>query len=175
MVQQPWTTVTEVMNRWLGQNRPILPDDEQVLETLIGDVEDEILRRVPSVPARLESGELPLRRVQRVTAAAIQRAWAVAGEYRTFASEGVGPFQASSSWDSKMARALALTEDEISILSPSTTRKAGMVNMTGGRENAFRTTKKMHRVVGPSGIVFYSNAASYFPHDGIYGLSGGCE
>lgn len=167
-MSQPWSTPEDILARWLGLNKPDATADSELLETLIGDVEDEILRRVPSVPARIESGELPLRRVQRVTAAAIQRAWVVAGEYRTFASEGVGPFQASSSWDSKMARALALTEDEIAVLAPSVSNKAGMVNMTGQR-NAFRTTTKLHKVIGPSGVPFYSNAPDYFERPRVWG------
>lgn len=164
---QPWSTPQDILDRWLGQNKPSIQDDAEFLATLIGDIEDEILRRVPSVPSRIESGELPLRRVIRVTAAAIQRAWSIAGDYRTYSSEMVGPFSSSSSYSQNLARALELTEDEVSKLQPAVKSRATSLNMIGRQE--WVSTGNVRPVRGSNGTVFYTNVKRVFPRIEVWG------
>jgi hypothetical protein len=110
-----WAQPADIIDRWTGSEAPA--EDDRVLIVLIGDAEDIILGKYPSIQTRITSGQLTLRRVQIVLAGMVQRAYQTAQDGRIAYSNGAGPFSESGSYgDSR--RGLFLTKDEIALLAP---------------------------------------------------------
>src|SRR5690606_9012218 len=65
-----WTTPQDVLDRWVGDGRPT---DEALIEKLIGDAEDHLVFEYPDLPGRVDDGDPPVARVQRVVAAMVTR------------------------------------------------------------------------------------------------------
>lgn len=130
-----WTTPNDVIKRWVGGDSP--SEASPVLVEIIADAEDEILRHYPKIQVRIDSNELPLRRVQRVVSDVVQRAYKIAGDYRTSYSETSGPFAQSASYGSDTPRTVRLTADEVSMLAPQSDSGAYTLNMAPdwGRES----------------------------------------
>lgn len=64
-----WATPEDVEVRWLLEEE--IPATPEQLEALIEDAEDTILGRVPTVPQRLASGQLPMVRLVKITVALV--------------------------------------------------------------------------------------------------------
>lgn len=106
----------EVLKRWKESGSK--PDaDDVVLETLIEDTEDHIEFIFPSIWERLDSGELPEQRLNRVVSSVVQRAWMDNGENRSFFSETVGAFSQSATIRSSEDSGIYLTAKEKALLS----------------------------------------------------------
>lgn len=121
-----WATPTDVLNRWVGDGAPAQASD--TLLTFIADAEDEILRHFPKIQERIDRNELPLRRVQRVIADVVIRAYKVGNDYRSSYSETTGPFSHSGSYSDNTPRSVKLTESDIAALAPDE-QQTTMLNM----------------------------------------------
>lgn len=107
-----WTTPQDVLDRWVGSDRPT---DEGLLETLIGDAEDHIVFEFPDVPARIASDDLPLVRVQRVVAAMVARVVRNPRGVRQV-QRSTGPFQVGETFAEAKPGEMTLTDEERSLL-----------------------------------------------------------
>lgn len=126
-----WTTPQDVLVRWQGGGEP--DADDETLAVFIQDAEDDVLRLVKDVEARISSGELPLNRVQKVVARVVIRAYKTAySPYSSF-SQATGPFSNGGTFDSNIKKYVALTKEDISELSPKREYTTGMTSMGGPR------------------------------------------
>lgn len=129
-----WVVAEDVISRWTGTGE--IPDDSDVtLLTLIGDAEALVLKRYPNIQARLDSNLLEERIIKMVVSSMVQRAYQTTLDGKNQYSYSSGPFSESGSYGSDQKRGLYLTEDEISLLSPSDTGKAFITNMDTGHSN----------------------------------------
>ena len=129
-------TEEDVISRWTGTDD--IPDEtDTTLITLVGDAEALILKRYPNIQARIDNNLLEERLVKMVVSSMVQRAYQSTLDGKNQYSYSSGPFSESGSYGSDSKRGLYLTEDEISLLSPSESGKAFMTNMDTGASNFY--------------------------------------
>lgn len=124
-----WTTPQDVLDRWVGSDRPT---DEDLLETLIGDAEDHIVFEFPDIQDRIDSGVLPVTRVQRVVAAMVARVVRNPRGVRQV-QRSTGPFQMGETFAEAKPGEMTLTDEERSLLGygPRTQRQRAFTIVPG--------------------------------------------
>lgn len=123
-----WTDYTDVENRWVGGG---FPADEALVTTLIGDAEDTILAEFPTIQDRIDIGDLPLSRVQKVVAKMVMRHLRNPKGHRQ-TTDGAGPFQQSVTYGGDEPGSIYLNDADRAELAPRTSLKgkAFSVEMT---------------------------------------------
>lgn len=120
-----WATPEDVEVRWLLEEE--IPATPEQLAALIDDAEDTILARVPSVPQRLASGQLPLSRLVKITVAlVIERLKNPRGTRQTNMTAGM--FTESETVGGDNPGAMVLSADQIRELAGVGNRAAFTVN-----------------------------------------------
>lgn len=89
-----WAEPSDVTSRWLDG---MLPVDDDVLMTLIGDAEDAIVVGIPDIQVRIDRGEIPEERVRRVVARMVIRFLRNPTGIRTI-QETTGQFSGSTTY-----------------------------------------------------------------------------
>lgn len=107
-----WTTSGDVLDRWVGSDRPT---DENLVETLIGDAEDAIVFEFPDIQERIAAGVLPVARVQRVVAAMVTRVIRNPRGVRQV-QQSTGPFQRGETFAEARPGELVPTDEERALL-----------------------------------------------------------
>ena len=106
--EQPWTVPADVHARWVGEE---IPADDDLIEALIGDIEDLILSEFPDIHTRVATGEITPRRVTFTTVMIIHRHLRNPEGIRS-TSEANGPYTDSRTYGGDEPGALALTDDD---------------------------------------------------------------
>lgn len=119
-----WTSASDVRDRWVSDT--VLAATDGQIETLLGDVEDTILREFPDLPARLTSG-FPLLRVRRVAARVVIRHLHNPEGVRS-SQEGAGPYQFGVTHGGNEPGSLSLTDDDRRDLSVDATSGAFVID-----------------------------------------------
>lgn len=103
-----WATADDVRSRWIGDDLTV--EDAQIL-TIIEDAEDTVLVEFPDLPERIDTGDIPLRRVAKVVARVVIRHLRNPEGVRQV-QEGAGPFQRSMTHGGDDPGALYLTDED---------------------------------------------------------------
>ena len=121
----PWATPADVEARWLLDED--IPATVEQLLALIDDAEDTIVARVPDVPQRLASGQLPKGRVVKITVAlVIERLKNPRGTRQM--NSTAGPYTESETFGGNNPGAMTLTDEQIRELTGGSKRAAFTVN-----------------------------------------------
>lgn len=122
-----WTTSDDVANRWVGSD---LPSDTTVITTLLGVAERRVLHEFPDLQDRIDDGQPSIEAVVDVVCAMVMRHLRNPTGTRTV-QEGAGPFSASRTFGGNDPGAIAMTDDERSLLAaPGTSaRKAFVIDL----------------------------------------------
>lgn len=117
-VDSSWTTPAHIRARYEG----LLSHDDTRLRTWIGDAERILAGRVPDLAARIASGAVDVRDVQRIVAGAVIRYLRNPGGL-TQRTTGEGSFNRSESYaqpsGGSVAQGISFTADELADLRPA--------------------------------------------------------
>lgn len=123
-----WTTPTDVLDAWIGEDAPF--DDDRI-RTWIGKAEREIRFRVPGIQARIDA-ESPvtdlLDTAVDVVVAMVTRVFRNPEGIRQ-ANTTTGPYTESRTYGGDVPGGLGLTDDELSKLQGVRSRGAFTVSM----------------------------------------------
>lgn len=108
-----WVTPSDVEARWISASP--LPGPA-VIQAWIGDAEDLVLYEFPNIQERIDSGDLPERRVVRVVVAVVIRVLMNPDNVRS-RTQGTGPFSDGVTYAGDAPGGLALTDAERETLS----------------------------------------------------------
>lgn len=121
----PWATPADVEARWLLEEE--IPATPEQLAALIDDAEDTIVARVPDVPQRIGSEQLPLARVVKITVAlVIERLKNPRGTRQM--NSTAGPYTESETFGGNNPGVMVLTDEQIRELTGVRARAAFVVN-----------------------------------------------
>lgn len=121
----PWATPADVEARWLLEEE--IPATPEQLEALILDAEDTIVARVPDVPQRIGTEQLPLARVVKITVAlVIERLKNPRGTRQM--NSTAGPYTESETFGGNNPGVMVLTDEQVRELTGARTRAAFVVN-----------------------------------------------
>jgi hypothetical protein len=119
-----WTTSDDVLNRWVGDDKPT---DTDLIDVLIEDAEAIILSNYPSIQDRIDSNSLPVNIVKLVVSRMVTRTLRNP-ENLTYLQQGVGSFSQAKNYGSTAPT--TLTNEDKELLNPNTQKgKAFSVNM----------------------------------------------
>lgn len=104
-----YATYTDVVARWFDSET--LTATQEQIETLLDDAEDTILREFPTLDDRVDSGELPLRRVVKVEVGMVKRHLRNPEGVRS-TQQGAGAYQQTITYGGDEPGSLYLTEDD---------------------------------------------------------------
>lgn len=121
-----WVTPEEVITAWRGSEPP--EADDAGLAKFIEYAEDAILQVYPGIQSRIDSGEIPAIRLERVVVSVVIRAWEVGFNPQTSFSETIGSFSMAGSFASGV-KGIYLTKEEIASLAPRNLGKAFEINV----------------------------------------------
>jgi hypothetical protein len=110
----PWTSAQDVLDRWVGTDKPT---DEDLIEVLISDAEAIILSHYPAIQDRITSGSLPINIVKLVVSRMVTRTLKNP-ENVTYIQQNVGSFSQAKNYGGVPVGTLT-TEDK-ELLNPNT-------------------------------------------------------
>lgn len=119
-----WTTYTDVLDRWVGNDAP---EDHALITQLIGDAEAVILVEFPKIQDRIDAGTLPLALVQMVTSRMVSRVLRNP-ENLTYLQQQTGPFGQARNYGTGNVD-IWLTDEEEEMLAPKRGRKAFEIDL----------------------------------------------
>jgi hypothetical protein len=113
-----WATANEVLTSWIGDD---FPDDDSLVETWISKAERLVRFKIPGLQARIDAGTEPdlLDNTIDVVSAMVQRVFRNPEGIRQD-STTTGPFTESRTYGGTTPGVLALTDDEVALLSAGT-------------------------------------------------------
>jgi hypothetical protein len=120
-----WTSAQDVLDRWVGENKPTNND---IIDVLISDAEAIILSEFPAIQERLDEATLPINIVKMVVSHMTSRVLRNP-ENVTYLQQNVGSFSQAKNYGNEPT-GLYLTNDEKKLLSPNIQKgKAFSINM----------------------------------------------
>ena len=143
-----WTQPQDILNRWTGGDAPA--ENSPTLLTFIEDAEDLILFHYPRIQERIDNGELTTRRIQRVVASVVIRAYRSAGSHLSSYSESFGDASRSESYNNNGVRGLTLTSEELALLAPPK-QQVYMLDLIGAGHSP-TTPENQGKVVRVDGV-----------------------
>lgn len=121
-----WASTQDVTDRWVGDD-PIPATDAQIA-TLLEDAEDVIDREYPTLQTRIDAGEIPVRRVQKVAARMVIRHLRNPEGLRQVQRTS-GPFQEGQTFGGDEPGTLYLTDEDRAELGGARARRAFMISL----------------------------------------------
>jgi hypothetical protein len=119
-----WATPQDVLDRWVGNDKPT---DTDLVQALIDDAEAVILAEFPKIQDRIDDEELPLNVVVLVVTRMVGRLLRNP-ENLTYLQQQTGPFGQAKNYGSQQLD-IWLTSDELDLLAPKKTGKAFSVDL----------------------------------------------
>lgn len=119
-----WTTYTDVTDRWVGSG---MPDDEALVEALIGDAETVILATYPKIQDRIDGGTISLEVVKLVVVRMVTRVLRNP-ENLTYWQQQTGPFGQARNFGSGSTD-IWMSDAEKELLMPQVKGKAFELNL----------------------------------------------
>ena len=123
-----WTSATDVLGAWIGDDAP---KDAELVTVWVGKAERLVRRKVPGITGRIALDEPDLlENVKDVVTAMVQRVFRNPEGIRQ-ANTTTGPFTESRTYGGDIPGSLAITADELELLSAGGTGrgKAATVDM----------------------------------------------
>lgn len=121
-----FATPSDLEARW----RPLSDDEENRAAVLLEDASLRVLRRFPTLEARIAAGTLQVQEVTAVVCGMVRRAMIAGGlDGVTQRTDGAGPYQQSVTYANPQGN-LYLTADDLAILSAGGTGRVRSVRLT---------------------------------------------
>lgn len=128
----PLATVTDVLKRWTGADKPAV-NDEALIES-VADAEDLVLSKFPRIAERIDNpthpNPLTSRTVKRIISQMVMRGYQANLDGKVSGSYSTGPFATSYAYSTPPSALIEMTSEEEAALSPDNKRgRAFMISL----------------------------------------------
>lgn len=126
-----WTNKQDILDRWVGED---VPEDGELIDTLISDAEVVIKAAYPRIQERLDAETLSLDVVKFVVSRMVIRVLRNPENLGTHQTT-TGPFGEMRTYRGQSD--IWLSDDEKNMLSPNNSRKAGSISILDGSRKQY--------------------------------------